>query len=1320
MRKDNKSRIVLIRRLLPAFMFLCAVFLFAPRPAQAACTSPPADAGGLEWFPGTSQYKLCDGTTWNVIELDTTSLGACSPGANREWDATTKAFKVCDATAAYKKINCKSQAGGTPSYCSITLTNKITAIDGVDGDAFSSGIAVDGDTLAISASRADGLMGVVYIYTRSAAGVWTQQQKITASDRAVPDLFGSVALSGDTLLVACSCDIGGNVDQGAFYVFTRSAGVWTQQQKLVAPDGAAGDLMRYVSLDAMAAAIAGSAGPRLTGTGATNTSIGTIDWVNPGNIAVAGDAAYAQSNTTSSSQQTYYLTATNFGFAIPANATITGIQVSVRRQCSATAGGNACIANSIKMIKGGAIGGTDNAAQDAAWTTSFAVSNFGSTSDLWALNWTPADINASTFGVAISTKGTGSTARNSRISEVNITVSYTTPGAITLTAVIGAYKADNGATLDTGAAYVWTSTGGAAFTYQAKLVASDAATGNQFGADTSVSGNTAVIASNINNAAYVFTRSGSTWTQQQKLTGTGVVSISGFGYSVAVSGNTALIGCLFCYDTLTYEGKGFVFTRSGSTWTQQAILTPSKPEAYDWCGREVALEGDIAILDCPSGDSRDVDTRGAAYAFHRIGTAWHEVKRLDSADTQSLDMFGLALAIDNHTAFAGLAFNDTGATGPGPTLQGAVYSFRIPTYLASSNGSLDNFGYTVDIYGDTAVVGAYFDDIGANTDQGSAYVYTRAADGQWSLQQQLLASDGAASNRYGSSVAIYGDTVAVGAVAAGAGTVYVYTRSGSTWTEQQKLVGADGLAGEWEGFSVDIYADTIVAGSFNDPDSGLGNVSSVYVFTRSGTTWTQQQKLLPSVLQDIGRFGYDVTIYGDTIAVGELNKTVGSNSGQGDVYVYTRSGTTWTQQAILTASDGIASQWFGGSVDLYGDTLVVGTIKDAAYVFTRSGTTWTQQQKLVGFDTLTNDWFGISAAIYGDTIVISASRDSEGIYPVQGSIYMFTRSGTIWTGQGKLTAGSPNTSDQFGGSGSTSGNGNGQGVAVYGTTVITGAWLDDVGANADQGSAYIFGTIPASYYKCAYSEQTLKGTAQLKASQASWTALSNVSLATGEALLLCIGTKGDTVTGVTWNGAALTPDVANTASATAKSYIYSLPNATAGTGNIVVSLGTLSTSGKALTAMSVKGLLASSMLDKTAAGTGTGTTPTSGSTAATAQANELQYNCVGTNGPLNQAAGSWVLASDTQRMGSSGGSPSTNFTASEGTREVTGTGTYSAAKTAIASADWAASVATYKENVSSGGCIDYGACSTVGQMNYDATNGMLWCDGTNWRAMKAP
>jgi hypothetical protein len=474
------------------------------------------------------------------------------------------------------------------------------------------------------------------------------------------------------------------------------------------------------------------------------------------------------------------------------------------------------------------------------------------------------------------------------------------------------------------------------------------------------------------------------------------------------------------------------------------------------------------------------------------------------------------------------------------------------------------------------------------------------------------------------------------------------------------------------------------------------------VNTRSGSTWTQQQKITASDAAVDDYFGESVALSssGDTAIVGAPRK----NTNIGAVYVLTRSGSTWSQQQKFIGAGATSSSNFGISVALssLGDTALVGSYGEAstgaAYVFVRSGTTWTQQHKFTA-PTATTQYLGNSVSLSGsgDIAIVGAPGNNT----TNGEAFLYTRSGTTWTQQQTITSADGAAFDNFGNSVAISGLGN---------TSLVGAFLK----NSDTGAAYFYATKFNS--SCTQTALDLKGTANGKSLASPWTALSNITVRTNESLLVCVSTLGtlSAGNGVTWNGLTMTQNVINTVALPAVA-IYSLSGATAGTGNIVVSTDASATS--AISAITVNDFL-STPLDQQTSANGSSTAPSSGATASTTQTNEFIFGCIGTNGPIENAAGTWSSSfANEQRGGTTGAGAASNSTASSASLFTTSTGTFTAAKTGITSRPWAAAVATYKV-ATPPTCQTYGSCNRIGAIEYSAGNGLRICDGTSWRQLK--
>ncbi|MBM3949797.1 MAG: hypothetical protein FJ312_11295, partial [SAR202 cluster bacterium] len=241
---------------------------------------------------------------------------------------------------------------------------------------------------------------------------------------------------------------------------------------------------------------------------------------------------------------------------------------------------------------------------------------------------------------------------------------------------------------------------------------------------------------------------------------------------------------------------------------------------------------------------------------------------------------------------------------------------------ASDGGTEDRFGDSVAVSGDTAVVGAR----GENSAQGSAYVFVRSG-ATWSQQAKLTASDGAEDDVFGISVAVSGDTAVVGALFDDVGSnddqgsAYVFVRSGATWSQQAKLTASDGAARDQFGYSVVVSGDTAVVGAGGDDIGSNGDQGSAYVFVRSGATWSQQAKLTASDGATDDEFGRSVAVSGDTAVVGPWSDNVGSNLDQGSAYVFTG---TPTPTPTPTPTTPVPSASFWGLAGLAGAFAVLG------------------------------------------------------------------------------------------------------------------------------------------------------------------------------------------------------------------------------------------------------------------------------------------------------------------------------------------------------------------------------------------------------------
>ncbi len=423
---------------------------------------------------------------------------------------------------------------------------------------------------------------------------------------------------------------------------------------------------------------------------------------------------------------------------------------------------------------------------------------------------------------------------------------------------------------------------------------------------------------------------------------------------------------------------------------------------------------------------------------------------------------------------------------------------------ASNTGSGDAFASSVAISGDTIVIGCWGEDSSATTingdqandaapDAGAAYVFVRSGS-TWTQQAYLKAANAAAGDRFGTSVAISGDTIIVGAPredvgGSDAGSAYVFVRSGTTWSQQAYLKASNAGAGDRFGVSVAVSDNTAVVGANREDSAAVGvggdqssnaaaDAGAAYIFIRSGGTWTQQAYLKASNSESLDYFGFSVAINGDLVAVGAPYEDGGATGVDGDsasnshidsgaAYLFGRQGGVWSQQAYLKASNTDGSDAFGISVAVSGTTLVVGADAEdsvasrsgAAYVFHRDGI-WSQQAFLKASPPGADDHFGGSVSISGDRILVGA-RYADGPNADAGLAYAFLRSSAVWSDSGVIRAPNPGPGDNFGGA-----------VAVEADRVLAGAPSEDSNATGvggdslnngaiDSGAAFVFTFAPA-------------------------------------------------------------------------------------------------------------------------------------------------------------------------------------------------------------------------------------------------------------------
>jgi uncharacterized protein (TIGR03437 family) len=759
-----------------------------------------------------------------------------------------------------------------------------TASDGEANDSYGWSVAVSGDTVVIGAYNDtvgnNAYQGSVYVLVRS-GGDWTFKQKLTAHDGGVNNWFGySVAISGDTIVIGAPHDnTGTNSFQGSAYVFTRSDGVWSFQKKLTANDGEAADQLGISVAISGNTVVAGAFADKVgvnSGQGSAYVFVGSDD-----------DWSFQQKLTANDGAASDWF---GSSVAISGGTIIAGAPLDD--------GTFSDLGSAYVFVRSGSVW-----TQQQKLTANIARPNdqFGS-------------------AVAISAD----------------------------TAIIGAPQADPFGTFDQG-------------------------------------------------EAFIFVRSSGVWSLQRNLWVNDGAAGDNFGKSVALNGDTALIGAHYddigtATGTNLDQGSAYLFTRSGTLWGARQKFTAQDGAARDRFGQAVALNGNTAVIGAPGARIGQNAFQGAGYLF---SCGYAEQQTITGAGSSAGDRFGGAVAIDGDTAVIGSPYDTVGTASQ----QGSAHVFvrtdgwwtRSAQLLANDGAAGDYFGTAVAISGDTIVIGASHKDVNGVKDQGAAYVFVRSG-GTWIQQARLMAGDGAGYDFFGASVSVSGDRVAVGAPydriggKEEHGSVTLFKRSGSTWSVEKVLTAKDGAAFDHFGFSVALFDDQVLVGA----PGAMSNQGAAYVFRSNILPWEQRAKLTDSEGKAFDNFGRSVALFGDTALVCRLGNTKSLTGGAAFVFVGP-PGTegSWSEQARLILDDVAYSH----SAALSNNTAVIGmgtkTVfgqyhQGAAIVIKRSGTVWSPQQPIVASDGRDNDFFGLSVGISGDTILVGAEHGGN---INQGAVY---------------------------------------------------------------------------------------------------------------------------------------------------------------------------------------------------------------------------------------------------------------------------------------------------------------------------------------------
>ena len=598
--------------------------------------------------------------------------------------------------------------------------------------------------------------------------------------------------------------------------------------------------------------------------------------------------------------------------------------------------------------------------------------------------------------------------------------------------IIGAYGSDDDPhpyiRHDKGSVYIFEKINGNWSEVQ-KIMPTDSHEDQKFGLSVSISGNQLAVGAPGNlsqsGSVYVFEYSGNSLVENQKLIASDSVVFNLFGGIVNLDNDKLFVGA-------RNSEAVYFFQKSGSLWTESQKITALDGSANDYFGSALDFKENRLVVGAPGNNNE----RGAAYVFDFNGTNWQINSKIIASDSSIDDFYGTGVAVSNQTVVVGSPEDDDMGEESGSVyfygFDGAVWT-GTQKYVTNESSYHDRFGATLDVSGNSMIIGAPFDD-----DIGSVYFYEK--DSNWTLAQKLFLPEGDSVCQFISRkiVSISGDTAAV----CGNAGVHIYKYNGSDWNEVQLITPLNSVNN-----AVDFFGSTIV---FAEDQLFISETDSVYVYNKNQTIWEENQILVPNGNSQISAFGNSISVNGGKMIVGDF---VDDSNGvrAGAVYFFEYDGVHWNETQKLSASDTTDWNYFGFNTGFLNNTAIItaplkanGVNNGVIYFFEYDGVQWSQSSSIITSSGLENldeklemseNGFYISGNFRNHLLVGTATR-----------IYNFQVNESDWYESEIITSPNNRTDDAFGSS-----------IAYSVNELIVGASLEDINGT-DSGAVYIFET----------------------------------------------------------------------------------------------------------------------------------------------------------------------------------------------------------------------------------------------------------------------
>lgn len=726
---------------------------------------------------------------------------------------------------------------------------------GGEGSHFGYAVSVDGDRALVGAPNAAGC-GAAIVMSFNGTD-WQKESELIPVDGYNEDKFGySVSLSGNRALVGAYLDDDNGVDSGSVYIFDFDGDSWIQTQKLIASDGTEGDNF--------------------------GNSISLIE-----NKAVVG--AYHQGGNVQEFGAAYV-------FVFDGN-----IWSETQKLVSNNRSHNDEFGNSVSMSGDKILIGAKGDSTNGSFSGSAYVFRYDGNNWLQSQKLIPSDNSSSDFfGYSVSLSGDK--------------------------ALIGAsWDDDKGSA--SGSAYIYEYIDNI-WIEKYKLTASDGAQFTHFGNSVYIFENRALIGAykdsengSYSGASYMFELNNGIWLQTQKITPE-IIENAGdqFGISVSLSENFALIGAHENDFFGGNSGSAYIYTYDGNEWMQNQQISIDG-SAWSYFGNSISLFGNYMLIGAPHNRVNDIKS-GSAYLFAYNNRSWKLIQKIFPDDAGLEDYFGASVSMSDSRLLIG----SPRSNGNQP-FSGSAYIFEYDENnwiqsqkLTAFDGiSFDEFGYSVSLAGNRALIGSPSDDDFGSI-SGSAHIFEFNGD-SWIQTQKIIPEDGGAGDQFGKSVSLNNSQLMIGSP--GEHAAYIFNYFDETWIQNVKLSGSYGSG---FGSSLSLSDNRALIGSSLDYVNGIKS-GSAYIYDLVGGIWIESHNISSSGASDGDAFGYAVSLKDDRIVIGSPNDD-NNDENSGAAYLFEFDGTNWIETQKIIVKENNYYDSLGSAVSLSSHHVSLGALYD--------------------------------------------------------------------------------------------------------------------------------------------------------------------------------------------------------------------------------------------------------------------------------------------------------------------------------------------------------------------------------------------------------